>query len=36
VPKGNAPKIMPIWESEMDIERAAAGKKDDGSEKMAH
>ena len=36
VPKGNAPKTMPIWESDMDIERAAAEKKDDGSEKMAH
>jgi hypothetical protein len=36
VPRGNAAKIIPIWESEMDIERAAAGKKEDGSEKMAH
>jgi hypothetical protein len=36
VPKGKEPNMMPIWESEMEIERAAAGKKDEGSEKMAH
>ena len=28
--------MIPIWESEMAMERAAAGKKEDGREKMAH
>lgn len=27
---------MPIWESDKDMERAAAGKKEEGREKMAH
>ena len=28
--------MIPIWESEMAMERAAAGKKEEGREKMAH
>ena len=28
--------MMPIWVSDMEIDRAAAGKKEDGNEKMAH
>ncbi len=36
VPRGNAPNIMPIWESDIEIDRAAAGKKEEGREKIAH
>ena len=36
VPKGKAPNTMPIWESDKEIDLAAAGKKDEGREKIAH
>jgi len=36
VPKGNAPNMIPICESDMAMERAAAGKKEEGREKIAH
>ncbi len=36
VPSGKEPNMMPIWESDMEIVRAAAGKKEDGNEKIAH